>query len=420
MTENNTTTPASSAPAAQAQSSLSRLQAANLNVIDVIDDMFRTAIEMNASDIHIEPSETAITIRFRVDGKFAPYKKLDPGVKQQFVTRMKILSGLKIDENRLPQDGKASFAAKDQAIDLRVSILPVVYGEKIVIRILKKSQKKLSLKDLGFMGISLQRIERALHKTYGIILATGPTGSGKSTSLYTLLGTYDPSQVNISTLEDPVEYTMPGVNQSQIHSDIGFDFSEGLRSLVRQDPDIIMVGEIRDKKTASLAIESALTGHLVFSTLHTNDAATTVQRLMDMGVEPFLITSSLQLIIAQRLVRKICSFCRVPVKLEGVTKQEVEKEISSLSEKPVDQIAFFKSKGCPQCNNLGFKGRVGIYEVLEMTSPIQTLILKEGIDSNTIKEEALKEGMVTLLQDGLIKASMGLTTIEEVYRVVGI
>ncbi len=423
MTENT------SAPTATAQattggsaqnSALGRLQASNINIIEVIDDMFRTAVEMNASDIHIEPWETSIVIRFRVDGKFAQYKKLDGSVKQQFVTRIKILSGLKIDENRLPQDGKASFPAKDQTVDLRVSILPVVFGEKIVIRILKKSQKKLSIKDLGIMGTSLEKVERALHKTYGIILATGPTGSGKSTTLYTLLGTYDVAQHNISTLEDPVEYSMQGVNQSQIHADIGFDFSDGLRSLVRQDPDIIMVGEVRDKKTAQLAIESALTGHLVFSTLHTNDAATTVQRLVDMGVEPFLITSSIQLVIAQRLVRKVCPFCRVPIRLDGSIKTQVTLQIGNMVDKDVDQIAFFKAKGCPQCNNLGFKGRIGIYEVLEITPPIQTLVLKEGVDSNTIKEEALKEGMTTLLQDGLVKAALGLTTVEEVFRVVGV
>lgn len=397
-----------------------RFKGAAINVIELIDDMFKTAVDMNASDIHIEPKEDCINIRFRVDGKFVPFKRMDPGIKQQLVTRMKILSGLKIDENRLPQDGKATFPTQNQNIDLRVSILPVVFGEKVVIRILKKNQQRLSLKDVGLLGSSLEKVEKALHRTYGIILVTGPTGSGKSTTLYAVLGMFNPEDVNISTLEDPVEYTMPGVNQSQIHADIGFDFCDGLRSLLRQDPDIIMVGEVRDKKTAQLAVESALTGHLVFSTLHTNDASTTVQRLVDMGVEPFLISSSVQVIIAQRLVRRVCPYCRVPIKIEGNAKLKVVEEIGQLIDKDIDQVAFFKAKGCQHCKNLGYKGRIGIYEVLEISPLIQSLILREGIDSTTIKNHAIKEGMITLLQDGLIKAALGTTTIDEVYRVVGV
>jgi type IV pilus assembly protein PilB len=413
--------PSQEPPIAATDSSLSggRLRGVAINVIEVIDDMFKSAVDMNASDIHIEPKVDCVSIRFRVDGKFVPFKRLDSSIKQQLITRMKILSGLKIDENRLPQDGKATFPTQNQNIDMRVSILPVVFGEKVVIRILKKDQQRLSLKDIGLLGNALEKVEKALHKTYGIILATGPTGSGKSTTLYSVLGTFNPEEVNISTLEDPVEYTMPGVNQSQINADIGFDFPDGLRSLLRQDPDIIMVGEIRDRKTAQLAVESALTGHLVFSTLHTNDAATTVQRLVDMGVEPFLISSSVQVIVAQRLVRRVCPYCRVPIKLEGNAKMAVVQEIGSLVDKDIDQIAFFKAKGCDRCKNLGYKGRVGIYEVLEISPAIQTLILKEGIDSTTIKNQAIKEGMLTLLQDGLIKAALGMTTLEEVYRVVG-
>ncbi len=397
----------------------SGIQGGNFNVIELIDDMFQNAISMNASDIHIEPREHNIIIRFRVDGEFVHFKKLDSSVKQQFVVRIKIISGLKVDENRLPQDGKAVFPSGDKNIDLRVSILPVIYGEKVVIRILKKDDNSISLSDLGIIGEPLEKVQKALKQTYGIVLATGPTGSGKSTSLYALLGNFNPEEVNISTLEDPVEYNMKGVNQSQINPDIGFDFADGLRSLLRQDPNIIMVGEIRDKKTAQLAIESALTGHLVFSTLHTNDSSTTVQRLVDMGVEPFLISSSVRVVIAQRLVRKVCPYCRIPIKLQGETRANVFSKIGELLDRDVDQISFFQAKGCPRCNNMGYKGRIGIYEVLEISPEIQSFILKEGIDSNTIKEQALKQGMITLLQDGLIKAAAGVTTVEEVYRVIG-
>ncbi len=395
------------------------LRGAGTNIIDFIDSMFKTAIDLGASDIHIEPKEDGLTIRFRVDGEFVPYKSLEKEIKQQLVTRIKILAGLKIDENRLPQDGKAVFPGAVDKVDLRVSILPVVFGEKVVIRILKKSVGKLTFKDLGIVGVAGEKVERALLSTYGIVLTTGPTGSGKSTTLYALLSTFNPDEVNISTLEDPVEYNMKGVNQSQINADIGFDFPEGLRSLLRQDPDIIMVGEIRDKKTAQLAIESALTGHLVVSTLHTNDAATTVQRLVDMGVEPFLIASSMRVIIAQRLVRRICTYCRVPIKIQGDARLHVLEEIGSLLDKDVDQIPFFQAKGCAKCNQ-GYKGRIGVYEVLDMSPDIQTLILKEGVDSNQIANLARKEGMLTLIQDGLIKAAAGATTIEEVYRVIGI
>ena len=391
-----------------------------VNVIDLIDEIFSNAVKVNASDIHIEPTEEKVNIRFRVDGKFSSFKTLDVNIRHQLVTRIKILAGLKIDENRLPQDGKAVFVANNQKIDLRVSILPVIYGEKIVIRILKKTVVKLTLQDLGFVGTSLEKVQKALQETYGIILATGPTGSGKSTTLYALLSNFDPAEVNISTLEDPVEYNMKGINQSQINPAIGFDFADGLRSLLRQDPDIIMVGEVRDKKTAQLAIESALTGHLVFSTLHTNDSATTIQRLVDMGVERFLITSCLRLAVAQRLVRQVCPYCRVPFKLQGEVRINVMQHIGKLLDKDIDEIPFFKPHGCPRCNNMGYKGRIGIYEVLEMTPSIQNLVLQENIDSNAIREQSIREGLITLLQDGLIKAAAGVTTVEEVFRVVGV
>lgn len=389
------------------------------DAIEIIDMMFHDAITMNASDIHLEPQEEMIAIRFRVDGQFAPYRQAGAGLKQQLVTRIKILAGLKIDENRLPQDGKASYVFGKEKIDLRVSVLPVIYGEKVVIRILRKDLAVITLDGLGILGSGLGKIEQALKRTFGIILSTGPTGSGKSTSLYALLQKFSPEAVNISTLEDPVEYTIKGVNQSQVNPDIGFDFSEGLRSLVRQDPDIIMVGEIRDKKTAQLAIESALTGHLVFSTLHTNDASTSVQRLTDMGVEAFLISSAVRLIIAQRLVRRICTNCRIPYRLGEDLLEKVQSEIGSLIEEDITAIDFYRPSACSECNNLGYKGRVGIFEVLEFTPAIQAMTLRRHVDSNQIKKLAIEEGMTTLIQDGLIKAALGMTSIEEVYRVAG-
>lgn len=397
----------------------SYFQSDTIDVIGFINHIFESAVNMNASDIHIEPKEETLDIRFRVDGEFTPFKTLSKEIKQQLVTRIKILAGLKIDENRLPQDGKAIFPMQEQNIDLRVSTLPVVYGEKVVIRILKKKSTRLTLPDIGVIGMSLERIEHALKDTYGIILSTGPTGSGKSTTLYSLLANFDPTETNISTLEDPVEYNMKDVNQSQINPDIGFDFSDGLRALLRQDPNIIMVGEIRDQKTAKLAIEAALTGHLVFSTLHTNDASTTIQRLVEMGVQPFLISSSLRIVIAQRLVRRVCPYCRIPFKLEGESKVQIEKQIGHLLDKSIDEITFFKANSCDKCNK-GYKGRVGIFEVLTVSPTIQSLILSEkGVDSNVINAQALKEGMITLLQDALIKCAAGATTIDEAYRIIG-
>lgn len=385
------------------------------NIISFINNMLKESTNLNASDIHIEPKHHQIDIRFRVDGRFVNYKSLPKGVQQQLVTRIKILSGLKIDETRLPQDGKTTYTSDNIVIDMRVSILPVQYGEKIVIRILTKENKKLTFDDLGLIGEKRELIEKCASYTFGIVLVTGPTGSGKSTTLYSLLTNFDASQYNISTLEDPIEYTIDDVNQSQINTMIGFDFPDGLRTLLRQDPDIIMVGEIRDKITGKLAIESALTGHLVFSTLHTNDAPSTIQRLVEMGIENFLITSSVRVIIAQRLVRKVCEFCKVPYYLDDIIKSKVEKELNT----DLSKTVFYKSKGCAKCKNLGYKGRIGAFEIMEMTPEIRALTLQRGLSSDVLREQAIKDGMETLLQDGLKKASMGWTSIEEVYRVIG-
>jgi type IV pilus assembly protein PilB len=306
-------------------------------------------------------------------------------------------------------------------VDLRISTLPTVHGEKIVMRILDKSSAILNLSKLGFTGLNLKRIEDNIHKPYGIILATGPTGSGKSTTLYAILGEISLPGVNVVTLEDPVEYEIPGINQCQIRPKIGFGFADGLRSILRQDPNIIMVGEIRDSETASLATHAALTGHLVLSTLHTNDAAGALPRLINMGVEPFLITSSINVIVAQRLVRRICDKCKQPKNIRETVLAGLKKEIDNSTNPELaiyknKPLKFYEGKGCAECNGKGFKGRLGIYEVMTMSDKIEELVVKK-MPSSSIQEEAVKEGMITMKQDGLIKSLQGLTTIDEVLRV---
>ena len=401
------------------QNKVPNLEDVNLNVIDVINKMFERAMELNASDIHIEPKKHGIDIRFRVDGNFVAYAEYPASLKLQLVTRIKILAGMKIDESRLPQDGKATYIAGKQAFDLRISSLPVIYGEKIVVRILRRETKKITPTDLGLVGSGQQIVQNALKKTYGIILVAGPTGSGKSTTLYSLISSFDPKQKNISTLEDPVEYRMEGVNQSQVNTEIGFDFSTGLRTLVRQDPDIVMVGEVRDRVTAQLAVEAALTGHLVFSTIHTNTAATTIQRLIDMGIEPFLIASALELVISQRLVRRLCPFCKVPAAVEPALLSKIDKEIGHLINKPLAEVHFYRAGGCEKCNQQGYKGRMGIYEIMPISAEIERLTIQR-VTANEVNQAACSEGMVSLLQDALIKAALGVTTIEEVLRTVGL
>ncbi|MBU0705628.1 GspE/PulE family protein [Patescibacteria group bacterium] len=378
----------------------------------ILSEIFSEAIKQHASDIHFKPTEKKFMVYYRIDGTMIKHKAFDKTFHNPVIARIKILSSLRIDEHRLPQDGKTGFESADgKEVDLRVSVLPTQFGEKVVIRLLEKNPQMVELRDLGMLPNILMKVERHLTASYGMVLAVGPTGSGKSTSLFSMISTFDPTAFNISTLEDPIEYKITGVTQTQINTEIGFDFSDGLRTLVRQDPDIIMVGEIRDQKTAALAIESALTGHLVFSTLHTNTAVGTIQRLLNMGIDRFLITAAIKLIISQRLVRKICSNCResypVPEKYYDLFLEDSEIH-------PKDAF-LYKAKGCELCKNTGYKGRIGLFEVLEMTPAIEELIISNA-PHNEIEDQAVKEGMILLRKDALYKAITGDITIEEAIR----
>ncbi|MFH1410768.1 MAG: GspE/PulE family protein [Patescibacteria group bacterium] len=378
----------------------------------ILSEIFSEAIKQHASDIHFKPTEKKFMVYYRIDGTMIEHKTFDKIFHNPVIARIKILSSLRIDEHRLPQDGKTGFESADgKEVDLRVSVLPTQFGEKVVIRLLEKNPQMVELRDLGMLPNILMKVERHLTATYGMVLAVGPTGSGKSTSLFSMISTFDPTAFNISTLEDPIEYKITGVTQTQINTEIGFDFSDGLRTLVRQDPDIIMVGEIRDQKTAALAIESALTGHLVFSTLHTNSAVGTIQRLLNMGIDRFLITAAVKLIISQRLVRKICSNCResypVPEKYYDLFMEDSEIN-------PKDAF-LYKAKGCELCKNTGYKGRIGLFEVLEMSPAIEELIISNA-PHNEIEDQAVKEGMILLRKDALYKAITGDITIEEAIR----
>lgn len=383
------------------------------NVPKILAAVVALAVVKKASDIHVEPEEKDLRIRFRVDGILRDVIKMPIELEPALISRIKILSRLKIDEQRIPQDGRFDAKTHGHEIDIRVSTLPTVRGEKAALRILDKTKSIYSLEQLGILGYNLKTIEENITKPYGIILATGPTGSGKSTTLYSILQKISSPSVNVITLEDPVEYEIPGINQCQVKPKIGFTFADGLRSVLRQDPNIIMVGEIRDSETAGMATHAALTGHLVLSTLHTNDAAGALPRLMNMGIEPFLITSSVNVIIAQRLVRKICDKCKKEVALPEAFREEIEGELARFNlQKP---YKFYEGVGCPECDH-GFSGRVGIYEVLSMSDKIEDLAIKKR-PASEIAHAAVEEGMITLKQDGLIKATKGVTTVSEVLRV---
>lgn len=370
------------------------------------------AAHLEASDVHIEGLEKEVRIRFRVDGILRDILTLPMRLLPSLVARIKILSKLKIDEKRIPQDGRFDVKTGGHAIDLRVSTLPTVFGEKVAMRLLDKSAGILSLENLGMTGVNFDRVIASIEKPFGVVLACGPTGSGKSTTLYAILNRIASSKINIITLEDPVEYEIPGLNQVQVKPQIGFTFATGLRSVLRQDPNIIMVGEIRDTETANLATHAALTGHLVLTTLHTNDAAGALPRLVNMGVEPFLITSSINCVIAQRLVRRLCPHCRVSAQIPEATLFSIKKELDKINIS--DPPKFYKGKGCSECSE-GYRGRVGLYEVLLMSSEIEALTVKRS-PANVIYEQALKEGMLTMRQDGLIKALKGITSVDEVFR----
>ncbi|MEO8065943.1 MAG: GspE/PulE family protein [Candidatus Doudnabacteria bacterium] len=387
----------------------------------IVDVVIRHAIEARASDIHIEPSEEDLRVRYRVDGLLHSSLILPKSVHNAIISRVKILSNLKIDEQRLPQDGRFHINLEGKSIDFRVSTFPTIVGEKVVLRILDKSAGAPTLEELGLSGHRLEIVMEAINKPHGMFLMTGPTGSGKSTTLYAILTILNKPSVNIVTLEDPVEYFIDGVNQAQIKPEIGLTFASGLRSILRQDPNIIMVGEIRDRETAELSVNSALTGHLVFSTLHTNSASGAIPRLVDMGIEPFLLTASLNLVGAQRLVRKICYKCKTQTKPSEAIEKIIREEIVTVDKKELTDIDLkdikvFIGRGCPVCGNTGFLGRIGIYEMLAVTREVQNMV-NDRQSAMKIQEYAVKEEHLILMrQDGILKALRGLTTVEEVVR----
>jgi type IV pilus assembly protein PilB len=387
----------------------------------IVDVVIKHAITARASDIHIEPQENDLRIRYRVDGILHSSLVVPKVVHPAIVSRVKILCNLKIDEQRLPQDGRFHMDIDRRSIDFRVSTLPTVNGEKVVMRILDKSGGVPRLEDLGLTGMKLERLKENISKAHGMLLVTGPTGSGKSTTLYAVLNILNKIGVNIVTLEDPVEYYIDGVNQSQINPDIGLTFASGLRSILRQDPNIIMVGEIRDRETAELAVHSALTGHLVFSTLHTNDAIGAIPRLLDMGVEAFLLTASVNTVMAQRLVRKICADCKkeiaAPAEIQKMIVAEL-KDIPAAEAEGLDlkNIKLFAGAGCKVCGDSGYRGRIAIFEVLPLSEEIKNLILERQSVAK-IQAVAAAQGMISMRQDGFIKILKGITTAEEVIRV---
>lgn len=421
--------------------------AENSPVAQTVNLIIEGAIKAGASDIHIEPREAYVSVRYRIDGILKEVNKLPKNVQGAMVSRVKILSNLKIDERRAPQDGRFKIGINGLIYALRVSTLPITDGEKVVMRILDESTKALTLEELGYWGTSLDIVNKAITQPHGMLLVTGPTGSGKSTSLFSVLSILNNPKVNISTIEDPVEYKIHGANQTQVNVQAGMTFANGLRALLRQDPNIIMVGEIRDQETAGLGVQAALTGHLVFATLHTNNAATCLPRLLDMGIEPFLIASTVRAVVGQRLVRKLCQHCKQKYEpsLEevkrimhsfGINSQadlqriaDLEKYASehevgqkddklglAVNSKSISYLWKSNEDGCDECGHTGYKGRMGIYEVLGNSTEVQRLIVSNAT-SEVIEQQAIKEGMVTMQIDGLIKALRGLSTIEEILRV---
>jgi type IV pilus assembly protein PilB len=403
--------------------------AEDLPIVRITQAILKHAIVEGASDIHIEPTDKDVIIRYRVDGILHDMLVLPRAVLAGLVARIKVLSNLKIDEHRLPQDGRFMIESDEYKVAFRVSTLPVFDGEKVVMRLLDESGKKLSLDDIGIRPAALELMRRIIKRPHGMVLVTGPTGSGKTTTLYAAMKEVNTADVNISTIEDPVEYRMPRINQTQVKPQIGLTFANGLRALVRQDPDVIMVGEIRDEETASLAINAALTGHLVLTTLHTNSAAGAIPRMRDMKVEAFLLASTVNLIMAQRLVRKLCVKCRKERKLDAQIIGEIKKEFNSeeifktlVKEKVVKEgsdwkdVVIYQAVGCKRCHD-GYKGRIGIYETMEITPEIQKMI-KPSVTAEQIEQAAREnDGMVSMLEDGIIKTVEGTTTLEEVLRV---
>ncbi len=407
--------------------------AQGLPIIRIVDTLIKHAIIQNASDIHIEPDEKEVRIRYRIDGILHEAMTLPKQVRDGIIARIKVLSNLKLDEHRVPQDGRFKIEKEGIKISFRVSILPIFDGEKIVMRLLNENSKGLTLEAMGLMGQALEVIHKEIKRPNGMILVTGPTGSGKTTTLYTVMDILNTPEVNISTVEDPVEYRMTRINQTQIHPKVGLTFAAGLRSLLRQDPDIIMVGEIRDKETMEMAVQAAMTGHLVLSTLHTNSAAGTLPRLIDMGAEPFLVASTANVIIAQRLVRKLCNDCKEEYKLDKkeletlMNNYEMDNILKILRKNEITKdkigakddwanIKFYKPKGCNQCNGEGYRGRNGIFEVLEIDEEIRKMI-SQNSPAEELEKRAKEKGMLSMIEDGFSKSILGITSIEEILRV---
>ncbi len=404
--------------------------AEEIPVIRVVDTLLEYAVFEKASDIHIEPQENAVSVRYRIDGVLHDVMTLPKVIQAAIVARIKVLSNLKIDEHRLPQDGRFKIDKEGYKFSLRVSTIPIFDGEKVVIRLLDESAKAMSLEDLGFEKSSLEIISRNIKKPHGMLLVTGPTGSGKSTTLYTVLSMLNTKAVNISTIEDPVEYRIVGANQMQVNPKIGLTFDVGLRALLRQDPNIIMIGEIRDKETAEEAVHAAMTGHIVFSTLHTNTSSGALPRLLDIGVEPYLIASTINAVLAQRLVRVVCKDCQTEIKLDDATIDSLGRQFhmdkllpvlikagaTPPKTKSLKELKFYKGRGCDKCNHSGYKGRLGIHEILEVTPAVATMIM-EHKSAQEIEIQGEKDGMILMWEDGFIKALKGITTIDEIVRV---
>lgn len=388
-------------------------------ITKIMDTILQFASQSRASDIHIEPQNNQTRVRYRIDGVLLEKLVLPVAIHESLVSRLKIMSGLKLDERRLPQDGRFTFKANDAEIDVRVSTLPIVFGEKIVMRLLRKTGGLPTLPELGLQNINLKLIQTAIEHPYGIILVTGPTGAGKTTTLYSILTILNKPTTNIVTLEDPVEYQIAGINQVQINPQAGLTFSTGLRSFLRQDPNVILVGEIRDGETTQLAVQAALTGHLVFSTLHTNNAATSIPRLIDLGAEPFLISSVLVASIAQRIARRVCERCKLQYKPPPEVQQNVSQTLFGKTSARTENITLYKGAGCDACDHTGYHGRMGLFEVLTVSPSINKLILQHST-AEEIETQAVAEGMLTMRQDGFLKALSGYTTLEEVIRLTDI
>lgn len=398
---------------------------AGVNVSDIVTAMVALGLQLEASDIHVESEEMDVKIRYRIDGVLNDAATLTHDTFPRISSRLKLLSGLKLNVTGQPQDGRFTIFYDNDKIDVRVSILPTTFGESIVMRLLRASAAGVKFDSLGLQGSAYKRLEAEISKPNGMIITTGPTGSGKTTTLYSILIKLNDSETKIITLEDPVEYKLQGINQSQVDKTRDYDFASGLRAILRQDPDVIMVGEIRDFETADTAINAALTGHLVISTLHTNSAAGAIPRFLSMGVKPFLLSPALNAIIGQRLVRRVCQNCKGEDKLDADTLKKVGELLADVSKedlgefhgKKPEELTFYKGAGCKECHGLGFKGRIGIYEIMAMSKSIEKLISSEQISEYALQEIAVKEGMITMVQDGIIKALNGVTTVGEVFRV---